>query len=301
MPTKQKKIIARIIGGVGNQLFSYAAAKAVALANNAELVIDHKTGFENEKTRYQRFYQLDHFNISARKVSASEQLKPFSKLRRFIKKRYNRLLPFEKRNYIEQEKIEFDPRLLNIHFSDVLYIEGYWQSENYFNEYSDIIRRELEIIPPTDEVNKQVAQEIKNKNSVAVHIRFFDATGQKESENNVPYNYYVNALKKAEQLIPDAYYFVFSDRTEDVKKVLNLPENRYKVINHNRGDENAFADLWLMSQCKHFIIANSTFSWWGAWLAKNSGKFVIAPNFVKSSGTGAWGFEGLLPERWIKI
>jgi hypothetical protein len=72
------------------------------------------------------------------------------------------------------------------------------------------------------------------------------------------------------------------------------------LVAHNHGDENAYADLWLMTQCSHFIIANSTFSWWGAWLSTYNDKIIIAPR-IKMDGLGAWGFEGLVPETWLKI
>jgi len=297
----QKKVITRIIGGLGNQLFSYAAARRLALANNAELVIDHVTGFENEKGRYQRFYQLDHFQIPVRKATYSEQLRPFAKTRRFCKKRISRLLPYQKRSYIEQEKMDFDLRLLQLQLHKNVHIEGYWQSEDYFKDFEEIIRRDLEIIPPQDEINQELARLIKEKESVAVHIRFFDDPGSKSMDNNASIDYYSKALKKIEKLRPNAHYFVFSDRTEAVKEIFNLPEERYEIIHHNKGDEYAYADLWLMAQCKHFIIANSTFSWWGAWLAANTGKIIFAPGFKKKYGKSHWGFEGLLPDNWVKI
>jgi len=297
----QRKVITRIIGGLGNQLFSYAAARRLALANNAELVIDHVTGFENENDRYQRFYQLDHFQIPARKATAAEQLKPFPKIRRFTKKKVSKLLPYEKRSYITQEQMDFDPRLLQLQLRKNVHIEGYWQSEEYFKDYEKTIRRDLEITPPSDEKNQEFAGLINEKESVAVHVRFFDLPESGRTDNNTSVQYYNKAIKKVEKLNPNAHYFVFSDRTEAVKEILNLPEERYEIIHHNKGDKHAYADLWLMAQCKHFIIANSTFSWWGAWLAGNRGKIIFAPGFEKRCGKSQWGFEGLLPDNWIQL
>ena len=104
-----------------------------------------------------------------------------------------------------------------------------------------------------------------------------------------------------EQLAPNAQYFIFSDNPAAARLLIPLPDDRVKLVAHNQGDLNAYADLWLITQCEHFIIANSTFSWWGAWLANNQVKQVIAPGFEMRQGKMWWGFEGLLPPEWIKI
>src|SRR5680860_1301943 len=119
-------IVPRILGGLGNQPFSYAAARRLALVNNAELVIDNVSGFVRDHT-YQRGYQLDHFSIPCRKATAFERLEPFSRARRYLKRRLSRRLPFEERGYIVQEGIEFDSRLLQVKPHGSVYLEGYWQ------------------------------------------------------------------------------------------------------------------------------------------------------------------------------
>jgi hypothetical protein len=98
-------------------------------------------------------------------------------------------------------------------------------------------------------------------------------------------------------LAPDAHYFVFSDRPEAARARIPLPDERITLVSHNDGDTLAYADLWLMTQCKHFIIANSTFSWWGAWLGEGEDTIIFTPGEVKCIVT-AWGFSGLLPARW---
>jgi len=119
--------------------------------------------------------------------------------------------------------------------------------------------------------------------------------------NNAPGDYYARAVARMETLVPNAHYFVFSDQPVAARDRIPLPGDRVTLVAHNQGDENAYADLWLMTQCQHFIIANSTFSWWGAWLAEHAGKQVIAPGFEMQQGKMSWGFEGLLPEEWIKL
>ena len=136
------KVIVRILGGLGNQLFCYAAARRLALVNDAELVLDTVSGFTYDRV-YRRQYQLDHFNIPCRKATPTERLEPFGRLRRWLLRTWNRRLPFEKRSYIFQEGLDFDPRLLEFKPRGTVYLEGYWQSEKYFKDVEDIIRQEF--------------------------------------------------------------------------------------------------------------------------------------------------------------
>lgn len=293
------KIIARILGGLGNQLFCYAAARRLALVNQAELMIDDVSGFAHDH-HYQRQYQLDHFAIPCRKATPDERLEPLSRVRRYLMRAMNRWRPFEARRYIQQEGVDFDPRLLTVRPQGTVYLEGYWQSEQYFKDVESTIRGDLRIIPPGDEMNRMMSERIRGCLAVAVHVRFFDAP-QDPGVNNAPGDYYARAVASMETLAPGAHYFVFSDQPAAARGRIPLPDDRVTLVSHNQGDENACADLCLMTQCQHFIIANSTFSWWGAWLAGHAGKQVIAPGFEMREGKMWWGFEGLLPVDWIKL
>jgi hypothetical protein len=293
------KVIVRIRGGLGNQLFAYAAARRLAWANKAELIIDHVSGFQFDHV-YQQRYQLGHFNVKVPLASASERLEPFSRARRYLKRLANRQLPFEQRSYVQQEGNAFEPRLLKIKPCNYLYIEGYWQSERYFQDIEDVIRSDLSITPPLDDTNLQAANKIQQCTAIAVHVRFFDKPTI-QGNNNATADYYERALSEMDKRIPNAHYFLFSDDVLAARSLLGLPDERMTPISHNQGDEYAYADLWLMTQCKHFIIANSTFSWWGAWLSTCQEKIIIAPGFVSEGSKTAWGFDGLLPEGWIKI
>ena len=293
------KIIPRLIGGLGNQLFIYAAARRMALANNAELVLDSVSGFAYD-VDYERHYQLNHFNIACREATAGERLEPFSRLRRALRRKRNQHLPFEARTYIVQDGVDYDPRLLQFKPHGTVYLEGYWQSEQYFEDVADTIRQDLQIQPPKDAQNVEFRDRMRECAAVAVHVRFFNPQTD-AVVNNAPDKYYQHAIAKMEALEPDAHYFVFSDRPEAARRRISLPPERTTFVSHNNGDANAYADLWLMTQCRHFIIANSTFSWWGAWLAAYPGKQVIAPGFEIRHGKMWWGFAGLLPEEWIKL
>jgi hypothetical protein len=188
---------------------------------------------------------------------------------------------------------------LDFKVNRTVYLDGYWQSELYFKDVVEVIRKDLQITPPLDETNQFIADEIRASLAVAIHVRWFDTSGD-SMQHNVSNNYYRRAVAKMEESLSSPRYFVFSDDPDAARSKLTFPKGRATFVLHNRGDENAYADLWLMTQCKHFIIANSTFSWWGAWLSNYSDKITIYPN-IKLVGLSAWGFDGLIPEGWTSI
>lgn len=143
----QKKVIARIKGGLGNQLFCYAAARRLALVNNAELAIDDITGFARDR-QYRRQCALDHFCIPVRKATPAERLEPIERLRRGVLKWLSRKKPFAERRYLEQEGLDFDERLLALKIKDMLFLDGLWQSEGYFKDVEKALREDLRIIAP---------------------------------------------------------------------------------------------------------------------------------------------------------
>ncbi|MBU2623834.1 MAG: alpha-1,2-fucosyltransferase [Proteobacteria bacterium] len=294
------KIIVRIKGGLGNQLFCYAAARRLSLVNDAELVIDDVTGFIRDRL-YCRRYMLDCFNIPARKATKSERLEPFERYRRGVMKWLSRSKPFAEKRYLEQDGLDFDGRLLELKVKGPLYIDGLWQSDGYFKDVEQTIREDLRIIPPTDGLNQRMAEKIRSSNAVALHVRWFDATESETSFHNVSGAYYQRAIAEIQRYVKKPHYFLFSDDPAAAKRLLDITDERVAYVDHNRGDENGCSDLWLMTQCRHFITANSTFSWWGAWLGGGNNSIIIAPNIKLRGGITSWGFNGQIPERWIRI
>ena len=295
----QKLIIARITGGIGNQLFIYAAARRLALANDAELVLDDISGFAWDSL-YQRHYQLDHFSIPCRKATAAERLEPWSRPRRAFKRWWSQRQRFDRRHYLCQELANFDQRLLALQPRGTLYLEGYWQSEDYFKDVAATLRQDLRIQPPTDAPNRAMAAAMQQRRAVSVHVRFFDEPAA-TSANNVPMDYYHRAIAAMEQQAPDAHYYLFSDRPAAARARIPLPDKRITLVSHNQDDTMAYGDLWLMTQCQHFIIANSTFSWWGAWLSEYDTKRVLYPDPALMTPDNAWRSAGMFPAAWVSI
>jgi hypothetical protein len=291
------KVIARIRGGLGNQLFCYAAARRLAVVSNAELVIDDVTGFARDHT-YRRKYALDVFNIPARKASPRERMALFERARRGIAKLLASRKTFADRRYIVELTPDFDERLVSLKLRHDVYLDGLWQSEGYFKDVEATIRSDLVFKAPQDSVNRSMAERMQGPDAVSVHVRWFDP-GQGDGTNNMSRLYYRRAIEKMESLTPSAHYFVFSDRPESVGGMLDLPERCYTVVSHNRGDASAYADMWLMAKCSKHIIANSTFSWWGAWLSDSSRKVVFCPN--PDSAKTNWNFKGLVPDDWTRV
>lgn len=285
-----KKIIVRVKGGLGNQLFGYAAARRLALINNAELVIDSVTGFIRDR-KFRRQYALDQFNIPCRKATPSERMEPFERYRRGLAKWLARKRSFEKRRYIEQEGENFDFRLLTVRPGRTLYLDGLWLSERYFEDVALQIRNDLCMKPPTDQKNLDMGASIRHHNAVALHVR---------CKHNMSLAYYLRAMNWMRERVENPHFFLFSDDPETASRALSLFRSEATTVSHNAGDDTNYADLWLMMECRHFIIANSTFSWWGAWLAKQNDKLVLAPSYDSLNGT-IRSLAAATAKNWIEI
>jgi len=294
------KVIVRLKGGIGNQLFSYSAARRLALTNNCELVIDSISGFLWDH-QFKRKYELDNFNISSRMATPEERFEPFSRVRRHLFKFFSSMVDYENRKYIEQNESYFDYNLLNLKLKHVVYLDGLWQSHKYFSDVENIIRSDLKIIPPTDHLNVKFSEIINSCNAIAIHIRWFDSPGM-ISKNNISLSYYRNAINFITEKIEAPHFFLFSDDPPAALLGLGLTEKHVTLVKHNSQAENNYADLWLMTKCRNFIISNSTFSWWGAWLAAAENKIVIFPKLdINDDGNIPWAMSGEMPNKWIAI
>lgn len=297
-----RKVVVRLKGGLGNQLFCYAAARRLAWVNDAELVLDTVSGFKYDYL-YKRAYALGSFCIPARLATMSEQMEPMGRVRRLIARKLAERKPFEQRRYIQQVGVHFDPGILTLRLKEgTTYFDAFGQSERYFSDIRELIQQDLAMSAPDDAANLDIAAQIVANPAVALHVRWFD-TADAAHSSNISLAYYAQAIPLLLQRIGQAHFFVFSDQPEQTEALLAplMHGQPCTVIRHNALSGNAEADFWLMRQCQHFIIGNSTFAWWAAWLAERKGfTQIVAPalNIDPKFNTTAWGFPYLLPERW---
>ncbi len=301
-----RKVVVRLKGGLGNQLFCYAAARRLAWINDAELVLDAVTGFKYDH-RYQRTYALGGFRIPARMATPSEQMEPFGRVRRLIARTFSERKPLAQRRYIQQVGVDFDPGIVTLRLQEgTTYFDAFGQSEWYFADICEQLQQDLAMSASSDQANLDMAKQIETSPSVAVHVRWFD-TGDVVHSSNMLLEYYAQAIAQVLAKIRRGHFFVFSDQPDQTEELLAplMRGQSCTLVRHNALSANAEADFWLMRQCRHFIIGNSTFAWWAAWLGehRHAGTHVFAParNVDPEHSVTAWGFPGLLPERWTVL
>ncbi len=289
-------VVSRLIGGIGNQMFQYAAGRRLAYVLGVDLKLDSQW-FRLQKLRK---YDLGCFNSIQDFASKAEILALTFRKRGIIERGARRLLRKEaklsKTHITEKKYFNFDPEILRL--SDGVYLDGYWQSEKYFMDIAKIIRKEFIVKEPPKDYNKQLLAKITDCESVSIHFRRGDYVSdqqKRQTHGSCSLDYYLRAIKHIIKSIPDAYFFMFSDDPQWVYDNMKL-DHPITIVDQN-GPDKSHEDLRLMSQCKHNIIANSTFSWWGAWLNENPDKIVIAPKkwFNKFEGDT----KDLIPQRWI--
>jgi hypothetical protein len=288
-------IIVKLMGGLGNQMFQYAAGRRLAYLRRTDLKLD-LTWFENiMAVDTKRRYELGAFNIQEQVASAEEA----GRLREgLLLRRFGFLFPFRKQRHILEQHYHFDPDILQL--PDNVYLEGYWQSPKYFYDIQDIIRAEFTVRSGPDAGNRRMAEEIAGAESVAIHVRrgdYVSSPAISSRHGTCSMEYYQTAVKTIIGRVVQPHFFVFSDDPAWAKENLSLTGPK-TVIGQN-GPDHAYEDMRLMSLCKHHIIANSSFSWWGAWLCRNPDKVVIAPQQWfqdKNINTG-----DLIPAQWTRL
>ncbi len=285
-------IIARLAGGLGNQLFQYAAARAVALRNDTDLVLDAR-GFVPRKPFT---YDLGHFAISGR-VGGEDELPPG----RNKPLRYGLWRAFGRSpRFVRENGLGFNPSIANL--GPDVYLHGYFQSERYFADVTSTIRKELAIVTEPDAENQRWLEEIDGAgNAVSLHVRRGDYVASAGGQNvygTCDAAYYARAFAHVrERTGGDATLFVFSDDPDWAEQNLAF-DAPMRFARHN-GRATAYEDLRLMAACRHHIIANSTFSWWGAWLDPSRDKVVAAPAhwFADSRLNN----PDIYPDEWTRI
>lgn len=288
------QVIARIEGGLGNQLFQYAAARSLADRLGCELALDLR-GLEDNGDRP---FQLDLYRIRAR-VATPQLLAGLPDWRssrwKRLHSRLSQCMPavcsfpvFWPRSFA------FDPRFERI--ARPVYLVGYWQSEKYFDWNRARLLQDIQLVSPTPETTPWLDQ-IRHTCSVALHIRRGDYVSNPSAaqfHGVCDMAYYQTAVQTLRQQFPHMQVFVFSDEPEWARKNLRLDVPTY-YVDANPGQ----VDLELMRQCRHHVVANSSFSWWGAWLCESAGQVVHAPR--RWFADPVTDTSDVVPVRWMQL
>jgi hypothetical protein len=283
--------IVKFLGGLGNQMFQYAFYKALKHKFNA--VKADTSGFNNYHLH--NGLELEEiFPIKLAIVSASVAKLYNPDFNEWHNRKLRRILGLKGAYYQEQQEFFFDTDI----FKDVKkkYYWGYWQNPLYFSDVEDELRKDFTFRKSLDSTNEERLIQMRTHESIAVHIRRGDYIGHELLGNICDLNYYQQAINYIKEHVLQPIFYFFSDDIEWCKSNFNNIEAVF--IDGNTGVNNCI-DMQLMSNCKHQIIANSSFSWWGAWLNTNQNKIVIAPKkWINNKNENA---VGILPSKWIKI
>lgn len=279
-------VIVRLVGGLGNQMFQYAMGRRLAASNRTPLKLD-VSAYEGNTPDAQtgvRIFGLQNFNITAEIASRAEVCRVMN---RNLPKQFGRIMRgldrarpyYLRRCIVEPEELywTFDPRMASLKVRGSAYLQfGFWQSTKYLTSIESSLRTELTIKDPPTGMNAKLCDDISRTNSIAVHIRHGDNAHPAASRlGALPLEHYYACAERAASEVAQPHFYVFSDdpqwTQENVR--LNYPTT---FVTHN-GDDLNYEDLRLMTLCRHHVISNSTFSWWGAWLGKKPGQIVYAP------------------------
>lgn len=292
-------IIANLVGGLGNQMFQYAAGRALSLERGVPLRLD--VGEFSKHSIHQGF-ELGRVFAAPVALAGPAELYEILGWRSF--RPALRVLSRPGARFIRGNSLVVEPyyhyfagiRLV----SSSCYLKGYWQSERYFSASSDSIRDDFTFCLPMSAENEQAAIDISSVKAVSLHVRRGDYVRDPQTlsvHGVCSLEYYGRAVRYIAERVADPMFFVFSDDTDWVRRHLQI-NHPCRYIDNNRGQE-SYNDMRLMSLCKHHIIANSSFGWWGAWLNSNPEKIVVAP--ARWFADGSRCLDDLFPEGWVKL
>jgi hypothetical protein len=277
------------MGGLGNQMFQYAAARRLAIKHETELVLDLSWFARQPRADTSRQYELNSFPIVGRHTAEPVE---GGRRRKILGAFMDANAPYRA---VEQGP-RFQPQLLDAP-NDTLLV-GYWQSEKYFLDEVAQIRRDFAFATPVSPEARTLAESIDGS-AVSVHVRRGDYVSHvrtNQFHGVLPIEYYERAAAALSERVRSPHFYVFSDAPEWCRANIELPSTTTFV---SHAESASYEDMFLMSVCRHHIIANSSFSWWGAWLSTCPEKIVIAPQMWfadKSRDT-----SDLVPESWTRL
>ncbi len=283
-------IIATIKGGLGNQLFQYAAARQLSILHSTKLKMDI-SAYEADTLRG---FELPNFSMNI-EIATADELNSYRQS--LFQKSWDRLKPNFKRKVYKEPFYHFDKQLAKT--GSNAYLKGYFQSEKYFANIREILLNEINLQKHLIQNVLLLGDQLKNSPSVSVHIRRGDYTNPQVRDYHgiLGIDYYENAIQLIKEKEKDCIFYVFTDDEDWVRNNFN-PDTPLQFISAYKSSTH-YEDFYLMSSCKHNIIANSSFSWWAAWLNSQKMKTVIAPKNWFNNGPKDT--EDLIPADWIRL
>ena len=283
-------VISLPFGGLGNQMFIYAFCKALAERNGVELRVNTTSGFEHDPV-YQRRFMLHHlipeFVRSGRRESRNFK---GGRMFRSLERRVNRLLPLERRHVVEEVTSAFDAGMRDFKVTRPTVFTGLWHSYRYFEnlDMNEVFSFPDELVRPLAEE----AEAIRSANAVCLAVRRYEEVNRR-GPRILGEDYFAKAMARIEEEVENPHYFVFAQNKDWVREHIH---SRHPMTFAAERDthEGAIQDLYLMTQCKRFIISNSTLHWWAAWLGAGKEGKVIAPD------KNCWAADAL-PDSWIRM
>lgn len=292
-------IIAQLQGGLGNQLFQYATARSLSLSKNASLLFDHGWYKQHYQDVTPRELQISLLNTKGVLISYEPPIKRPKRIRRIAQKFW----PLNPYIFAEQTPYRFDFRLSKAPAFNQqnLYLMGYWQSYKYFEDIRSILLSELTPKSPLNPKYQDYLKKMRATSSVMIHVRrgdYVHLSSAAKVHGFIGLNYYQIGMNKLLEQNSNIEFFVFSDDLEWAKS--NLPfQEKISFIESIDSDDAVVQELELMTHCKYHLIANSSLSWWGAWLRKENGGTVICPKHWTNDLNMNW--DDLLPNAWERI
>jgi len=295
-------IIMKLQGGLGNQMFQYAAGRSFSIKLDVELKLDIS---QLGNCSAPREYGLSVFNTRAI-FATKDEVDSLAKDNENILKKIRRKLLRKPKNkpasYIKEDSGNFfNPNTFKP--KDSVYLDGYWQSEKYFKDISITIANEFTFKNNLDDKNIKLSHEIASSDSVSIHIRRGDYVSNArffKKHGLCSLDYYRKSVDHIKRHVKNPVFYIFSDDPDWTKNNMRMNDPCYFVTN-NIGRSTYYVDMQLMSLCKHNIIANSSFSWWAAWLNKSQNKMIIAPRQWFSRELSQEEMDSIIPRNWIKI
>lgn len=296
-------VIVQIHSGLGNQMFQYAAGRALAAKLGTSLKLDLTWFEKSASAQTPNDYQLNLFpgikEEFASKQEIDDLIRPSSEgILNRLKHKLNRSKPLHKRWAFVEPQFHFYSDFFKA--SNPVYLSGYWQSEKYFGSISDEIRNIFSLDIPLDDDARKYLIQILQTNAVSLHVRRGDMVNNPlvvATHGSCNLDYYLSSMALIEREVENPHFYIFSD---DVKWCEENLKSKHPItfVQGNSG-ERAYLDIQLMRNCSHHIIANSSFSWWGAWLNNSQNKVVVAP--VKWFATDEKDTRDLIPPDWKRI